>query len=392
MTTNMQLAPSTGAPQPAPSTDAVPQPKQRGRGRAAVDVLVRTITPVVLALLAGALVLLMLGKDPLQFYGDIVYYGLAGNGWQNSMIAMAPLLLIALGLIIAFRGKLWNLGYNGQYLLGAAIVAGFGPDILVSFPLAIGIPLLAIMAIVVGAAWTIIPALLKAKYGTNEIITTLMMSFIGVSVTNILVKGPFQDASVAVPQTRELPFDGMLPYIPGTKVHIGFIIAILMVLAFHFILKRTSFGLRLDVFGASTKSAKHVGIDARKMTIVIFVLSGAMIALAAAIDIMGLWGYLRTNWNPAYGDKILPFVFLARLNPLASIPLVAFYAVLATGGTIAAQASNLSVDFLLVIVALILMFMTIIEYIGMKRDLGQSYLPQGLRQSLRLGSVGRKKQ
>lgn len=114
--------------------------------------------------------------------------------------------------------------------------------------------------------------------------------------------------------------------------------------------------------------------------------------LAAAVDMLGLWGYLRTNWNLGYGDKILPFVFLARLNPLGSIPLVAFYSVLATGGTIAAQDSDLSVDFLLVIVAFILVFMTIIEYLGTKSDLGESYVPRGLREALQFKRVegGRK--
>src|SRR6185312_12029879 len=97
-------------------------------------------------------------------------------------------------------------------------------------------------------------------------------------------------------------------------------------------------------------------------------------ALAGAIDMLGLWGYMRTNWNPMYGDKILPFVFLARLNPIGSIPLVAFYSILATGGTIAAQQVGLSVDFLLIIVALILFFMTIIEFMGNRKDLGKSYL------------------
>jgi ABC-type uncharacterized transport system permease subunit len=226
-----------------------------------------------------------------------------------------------------------------------------------------------------------LPALLKAKYGTNEIITSLMLSFIAIGVANILVKGPFQDGAVTVPQTRVLDLGLMLPYIPGTRIHIGFVIALLIVLVFHYILTKSSFGLKIDILGASPKASTHAGIDSRKMIILVFVLSSGMIALAGAIDMLGLWGYMRTNWNPTYGDKILPFVFLARLNPIGSIPLVAFYAVLGTGGTIAAQQAGLSVDFLLIIVALILFFMTIIEYMGNRRDLGKSYLPVGLFKS-----------
>ena len=109
----------------------------------------------------------------------------------------------------------------------------------------------------------------------------------------------------------------------------------------------------------------------------------ALVGAAAAADILGVWGYMRANWNPGYGDTVIPFVFLARLNPLALIPYIAFFAVLSNGGDLAASNANLPTDFLLVLVALILLFMTVIEYLGRKRDLGGSYLTPGLRKALR---------
>ena len=112
-------------------------------------------------------------------------------------------------------------------------------------------------------------------------------------------------------------------------------------------------------------------------------ISGALIGAAAAADVLGVFGYLRANQNPAYGDTVIPFVFLARLNPLAVIPFICFFAVLSTGGDLAATNANVSTDFLLVLVALILLFMTIIEYLGRRRDLGASYLTPGLRNALR---------
>ncbi|MFC5337479.1 putative B6 ABC transporter permease subunit 2 [Leucobacter denitrificans] len=346
-----------------------------------LEVVIRTITPVVLALVVGGLIIWVMGVNPLDFYGDIFYLGIAGTGWQKTLTAMAPLLIIGLGLIIAFRAQLWNLGYNGAYLIAAAVVAGTAPDILATLPFAVAIVLLFAIAVVIGVVLGFLPAWLKAKYGTNEIITSLMVSFIAISGANILVKGPFQDVEVTVPQTRVLDLNLMLPYIPGTRVHVGFVIAIILVLVFHYILTKSSFGLKVDILGASPKAATHAGLDARKLIITVFLLSSGMIAFAGAIDMLGLWGYMRTNWNPVYGDKVLPFVFLARLNPLGSIPLIAFYAILATGGTIAAQQAGLSVDFLLIIVALILFFMTVIEYLGNRKDLGKSYLPAGLFKS-----------
>lgn len=368
-----------------PETVAIEAARKPERSKLAksVEILIRTITPVLLALIVGGIIIGAMGVNPFDFYGDIFTLGVVGTGWQKTLTAMAPLLVIALGLIVAFRAQLWNLGYNGVYLLAAAVVTGIAPDVMTMLPFWLGVLVLAVIAIVIGMLLGYLPALLKAKYGTNEIITSLMMSFIAISLANILIKGPFQDAAVTVPQTRVLDLDFMLPYIPGTRVHIGFLIAMLLVIIFHFILTKSSFGLKIDILGASPKAATHAGIDAKKMIVIVFLLSSGMIAFAGALDMLGLWGYMRTNWNPAYGDKILPFVFLARLNPIGSIPLVAFYAILATGGTIAAQKAGLSVDFLLVIVALILFFMTVIEYMGNRRDLGKSYLPRGLFKSVK---------
>lgn len=342
------------------------------------DVLIRTIAPLLLALVAGGLILVALGADPLAFYADVLRLGTLGGGLQQTLTAMAPLLLVGLGLIIAFRAQLWNLGYGGSYLLAAAVVAGIAPDVLELMPYPLALLVLLVAAIAVGALLGLIPALLKAYKGTNEVITSLMMSFIAMSLANLLIRGVFKDPGVSQPQTRVLDLGLMLPYIPGTKVHVGFLLALGIVVAAHLVLTKSSLGLKIDMVGANPAAAKHAGIDVRCVILWIFVCSSAMIALAAFVDMLGLWGYSRAEWNPGYGDKILPFVFLARLSPLGSIPLVGLYSVLATGGTIAAQRAGVSVDVLSVIVALVLFFMVAIEVLGSRMNLGRSYLRRGL--------------
>jgi simple sugar transport system permease protein len=352
--------------------------------------VVRSLAPVILALIAGGLLLLALGQDPVRFYVAVWQGGVESGGWQNSAVLMAPLLLIALGLIIVFRAGIWNLGYDGQYLLAAALVAGLGPNILQAWPTPLAYAVLFLVAGCTGALWTLIPAVLKAWYETNEIITTLMMSFIGVGIANILVKGPFQDPAVNIPQTRTIPFSELLPNLSGTRVHVGVVLALVAVVIVYYLLTRTSFGLRLQVLGANPRTARHVGVNVRRVIVTSFLWSGFLIGLAAAVDVLGLWAYVRANWNPAYGDTVIPFVFLARLNPLVVVPFIAFYAVLSTGGDLAAQQANLPTDFLLVLVALILLFMTVIEYLGRRRDLGQSYLTPGLKEALRRPLVRRR--
>ncbi|HXR14127.1 MAG TPA: ABC transporter permease, partial [Solirubrobacteraceae bacterium] len=323
-----------------------------------------------------------LGDNPFTFYSNVWQYGVQQGAWQDSAILAAPLLLIAVGLIVVFRANIWNLGYDGQYLLGAALMTGVAPH-LGGVPAWLGLLALFALSMVAGAAWTIIPAVLKARYQTNEIITTLMMSFIGIGIANILVKGPFQDPTVNIPQTRQIDPSRMLPSIPGTRVHIGVLVAIAVALIAYYVLTRTSFGLRLHVLGANPRAAAHMGLDVRRLIIRAFLISGLLIGAASAVDILGVVGYMRANWNPAYGDTVIPFVFLARLNPLAVIPFICFFAVLSTGGDLAATNANVSTDFLLVLVALILLFMTVIEFFGRRRELGGSYLTPGLRAALR---------
>ena len=348
------------------------------------DLLVRSILPLVLALVAGGALIAVLGHNPFSFYLDIWRGGIELSAWQSSLNRASTLILIALGLIVVFRANIWNLGYQGQFLLSAAMVAGLGPHVARHLSPTPTLIVLFVVAGVTGALWTLIPAILKAWFQTNEIITTLMMTFIGVSLASILIKGPFQDFSSNVPQTTVLSLDDMLPTISDTLTHVGIVIAGVVVLIVHFVTTRTSFGLKLQVLGANPRAAVHVGLDPKRVILGAFLCSGALIGLASAIEVLGINGYVRADWNPAYGDAVIPFVFLARLNALAVVPYLLFYSVLSIGGDNAAMNSGLPVDFLLVIVGLTLLFMVFIEYLGRNRELGTSYLPPGLRQALRL--------
>jgi simple sugar transport system permease protein len=353
-------------------------------GSRVADILIRSIVPVLLALVAGGILLAALGRDPFSFYSDIWKYGVANGNWQQSAVTMIPMLLIAVGLIVVFRANLWNLGYNGQFALAAACVAGYGPSLVNDVPLWLAFTFLFLMAAAVGAAWAFIPGFLKAYYGTNEIITTLMMTFIGIDLADYLIKNPFQDPTIQTPQTTAIAFDKLLPPIPGTSIDVSLLVAFAAVIVVHYVLTRTAFGLRLHVLGANPRAARHVGIKLPQLTISAFLISGALIGAAAAAYVLSpFWGYVRADQIPTYGDSIIPFVFLARLNALAVVPFVAFYAVLSTGGDFATSQVNLPTDFLLVLVGLILLFMTIIEYLGRRRELGNSYLPAGLVQALR---------
>ncbi len=346
------------------------------RGGAVLDALVRSVGPIVLALIACGALLAMIGRDPVAFYSDILQAGLLRpSGLQDSITRMAPILLIAAGMIVAFRASLWNLGSDGQYLLAAAMVAGTAPGLLTAVPPPTGWLLLGLLGMAVGAAWTIVPSWLRARYGLNEIVTTLMMSFVGSGLAHLLVKGPF-DGPSTVPQTAVIDQTLKLLDLPGTRIHIGVIVALIAALAVYWMFSRTSFGMRIDVTGANVRAAEHMGIGVPRIIIVTFLLSGALIGLAAAVDILGIFGYMRADWNPAYGLKVVPLVFLARLNAVAVIPFAAFFSVLSIGGELAARRAELPSDFLLLVIGMVLLFMVVTHYLSDKRDRGEPILPR----------------
>lgn len=358
-------------------TEAFPEvAPANSRGAAILDALIRSVGPIVLALLSCGVLLAVIGRDPVAFYADTLQAGvLRSSGLQDTITRMAPILLVAAGLIVAFRAALWNLGSDGQYLLAAAMVAGTAPALLSAVPPPLGWLMLGLLGMAVGAAWTIIPAWLRARYGLNEIVTTLMMTFVGAGLANLLVKGPF-DGPSTVPQTAVVDPSLTLLDLPGTRIHIGVIVALLAVVAIYLLFARTSFGMRIDVMGANPRAAEHVGIGVPRLIILTFLLSGALIGLAAAVDMLGIFGYMRADWNPAYGLKVVPLVFLARLNALAVIPFAAFFSVLSIGGEYAARRADLPNDFLLLVIGLVLLFMVVTQYLSDKRERGERILPR----------------
>src|SRR2546430_7604726 len=142
----------------------------------------------------------------------------------------------------------------------------------------------------------------------------------------------------------------LLPFVSLSRRHVGARLTLDAVSVDLHLMTRSYFWLLLQVLGANPRTAGHVGINVRRVIVSSFLWSGFLIGVAAAVDVLGLWAYVRANWNPGYGDTVIPFVFLARLNPLAVVPFIAFYAVLSTGGDLAAQQAHLPPDFLLLLV------------------------------------------
>ncbi|WP_181703346.1 putative B6 ABC transporter permease subunit 2 [Chthonobacter albigriseus] len=327
--------------------------------------------PVLAALVLGGLVLLVLGVNPIAYYVFVVERGLLSpTGIQATLTRMAPLLLIAASLIVAFRAGIWNLGGDGQFLLGAVVVAAAAPLLIQHLPSWAVLVVCMALGALVGAVWSVLPALLKAYQGVNEIITTLMMTFLGVSFANVLVKLAFRDPGTTVPQTRTLEVADRLPRLFETTISSGLVIGIVAILAVHVMMTRTAFGLKLRIVGANTRAAVHAGLSVPRLTVAVFAISASLAGLAGAVEILGVQGNVRADWNPAYSLTVVPLVFLARFNGPATIAFVFLFSVLSIGGESAARRMGVPNFFTLVIVGILLILLGLAEYLDQRRRAG----------------------
>ena len=325
--------------------------------------------PILVAVIIAGAILAVAGVDPLAYYGYVLQRGLfSAIGVQQTLTRMAPLLFVAAGLIIAFRAGIWNLGTDGQFLLGAVTAAASGPLLVEVMPVALAIFLSFLASALVAVMWSLLPALLRAYQGVNEIITTLMMTFLGASLANVLVKLVFLDPETTVPQTRTLAVEDRLPRLFDTTISSGLIMGIIAVIAVHLMMTRTAFGLKLRIVGASPRAAVHAGLGVPVLTVAVFALSAGLAGLAGAVDIIGVQGNVRADWNPAYGMAVIPVVFLARMNGWAAIAFVFLFSILSIGGESAARRLGVPQDFTLVFVAIILIVLALAEYITQRMN------------------------
>lgn len=331
-----------------------------------------SIAPLVAAILLSGLVLLVMGVNPVDYYSFIVNRGLLSpSGIEATLTRMGPLLLIAAGLIVAFRAGIWNLGGDAQFLLGAVFVAALAPLLTSSLPVWMVLIIGLLVGATVGALWSVVPALLRAWQGVNEIITTMMMTFLGISLSNVLVKIVFIDPATTVPQTPTLPVEDRLPRLFDTTISSGVVIGVVAILVVHFVMARTAFGLKLRVVGANAKAAVHAGLSVPVLTIAVFAISAGFSGLSGAVAVLGQYGNVRADWNPAYTLTIVPLVFLARFNGFATIAYVFLFSVLSIGSESAARRLGVPNYFTLVTMAILLILLGISEMVDQKRRDGR---------------------
>lgn len=277
------------------------------------------ILAIGLTLFAGFVIFAGIGIDPV--HGTYVYFFEPLTlAWSiNELIVKAiPIVIIAVGLSLCFMANNWNIGAEGQFTAGA--IAGSAlPILLPDFQNFATLPLMLLMGIAGGMLYAAIPALLKVRFGTNEILTSLMLVYVALLFLDWLVRGPWRNSEgFGFPGSREFSEAATMPIlIEGSRLHLGLALAIVVVLVAWFVLRRTLIGFEIAVIGQTPRAGAFAGFSRSRMVLLTFMVSGGLAGLAGICEVAGPIGKLDVVISPGYGFTAIIVAFLGRLNPLA---------------------------------------------------------------------------
>jgi ABC-type uncharacterized transport system permease subunit len=299
---------------------------------------------IVVALILGGIVIAIAGGNPFLSYVHIARASFGDFGVLSDTIVKAtPIILAALACSVAFRMKLWNIGAEGQFIMGA-----FGASAIVLAPVLpaessrwLFIPVMAIAGMAAGALWGFIPGYLKAKFNVNEIISTLMMNYIAVAWINFWIFGVWTEGgfqmSPKFPETAWLPrlseYASTIPFFRGLTTHAGLLLGIIAAIVLWFILYRSRWGYEIRLIGDNPHAAEYAGISITRDTIYVMMLSGALAGLGGMSEVSGVVHRLQTSPIAAgYGFTGIIVAWLAKLNPLVIILVSILFGALILAG------------------------------------------------------------
>lgn len=334
------------------------------------ETILLSLGALVLTFGVGAVLLLLGGYDPLAA-GSAMLRGSFGS-WNTfvsfTLVRSVPLLFTGLAVALAFRAGVWNIGAEGQLYAGA--VAGVWValtfDTLPGFVL---IPAILAAAAVAGATWAFVPTLMKLRLGIGEVITTILMNFVGLYFAAWMVHGPLQEARGVFPQTDRIVEAARLPVlIPGTRLHVGFGLAVLIAGVMWLMLSRTRFGFHVRAVGASSEAARVAGrIDPARVILITFLASGAIAGLAGAAEVSGLTYALYEDLSDGWGYTAIAVALLAGLRPGAVVVTAVFFGALRAGAGAMQRDAGIPAAWVGVVEALVILAVLGLERVRSRR-------------------------
>ena len=276
------------------------------------------VLAVLLTLLSGLIIFAVLGKDPIQaLYTFFVLPLTSVYGLTELVVKATPLVLIGVGLALGFRANVWNIGAEGQLTMGAIFSGGLAIYFYDSENVLL-LPAMMVAGVLGGMFWAAIPAWFKTRFNANEILTSLMLSYVAVLLLSYLVHGPWRDPEgYNFPESRIFPDVGTLPVlVEGSRLHLGAVLALLAVLGGWIVLSKAVIGFQLRVVGLAPAAARYVGFGEKRLIWTSLLLSGGLAGLAGLSEVAGPIGQLMPSISPGYGFTAIIVAFLGRLHPV----------------------------------------------------------------------------
>jgi ABC-type uncharacterized transport system permease subunit len=291
------------------------------------------------ALVAAALVMALLGYNPLEVYGNLIG-GSLGSAYRlkATLNKAIPLVVLSLGVAVAFKMKFWNIGAEGQMALGgfgAAFVALRYGDL----PPYLLLPLMFVIGVLCGGLWGLIPALLRVKLGTNETLVTLMLNYIALQFLSYLQYGPWREDG-GFPKVKDFSESAVLPSVFG--VHIGWVIALILTAVVYIMFHRSKWGYEIAVLGESEATARYAGINVTRLTLLTLLLSGGLCGLAGMMQTSAVEKTLTEQFTGGLGFTSIITAWLARLSPIGILVSSFSFAMLIQGGSFLETSMNIS--------------------------------------------------
>jgi ABC-type uncharacterized transport system permease subunit len=309
--------------------------------------LVSPLIAIGLTIVTMSILFAILKKNPISALGVYFIDPLTDSySLQEIAVKATPLVMIAIGLSLCYLANAWNIGAEGQFLVGAVAGSWLAVKTQGTDAGHWVLPAMLVLGAVAGALYALIPAICKVRFGASEILTSLMLVYVADLFLDYLVRGPWRDpAGFNFPTTAEFDPVATVPVlIEGSRLHLGAVIALVVVAAAAVLLGRTIKGFEIRVVGAAPRAARFGGFNSNQLILLTFAISGALAGLAGIIEVAGPVGHLQPGISPGYGFTAIIVAFLGRLNPIGILIAGLFLALTFIGGEQAQIAMKIPLD------------------------------------------------